>query len=46
MYHMENTKKEIIEEIEILIKSNKDNPNCDEYWLAEIIRDVLKRYDV
>ena len=43
---MENTKKEIIEEIEILIRSNKDNPNCDEYWLAEVIRDVLKRHDV
>ena len=43
---MENTKKEIIEEIEILIRSNKDNPNCDEYWLAKVIRDVLKRHDV
>ena len=40
------SKKEIIEEIEILIRSNKDNPNCDEYWLAEVIRDVLKRHDV
>jgi hypothetical protein len=43
---MENTKKEMIEEIEILIRANRDNPNCDEYWLAEVIRDVLKRYSL
>jgi len=46
MYHMENIKKEIIEEIEIIIKANKNNPNCDEYWLADVIRDILKRYSV
>ena len=47
-YHMENTKnkKEIIEELEGILKSNKDNIYCDEYQLADMIREALKLYDV
>ena len=45
---MENTKtkKEIIEELEGILKSNKDNIYCDEYQLADMIREALKLYDV
>ena len=44
---MENTKnkKEIIEELEGILKSNKDNIYCDEYQLADMIREALKLYD-
>ena len=47
-FHMENTKtkKEIIEELEGILKSNKDNIYCDEYQLADMIREALKLYDV
>ena len=40
------TKKEIIEELEGILKSNKDNIYCDEYQLADMIREALKLYDV
>jgi hypothetical protein len=45
---MENikNKKEIIEELEGILKSNKDNIYCDEYQLADMIREALKLYDV
>ena len=45
---MENTKtkKEIIEELEGILKSNKDNIYCDEYQLADMIRESLKLYYV
>ena len=39
-------KKELIEELEGILKANKDNPHCDEYWLADMIREALKLYDV
>ncbi len=47
-FHMENTKnkKEIIQELEGILKSNKDNIYCDEYQLADMIREALKLYDV
>ena len=47
-YHMENTKnkEELIEELEGILKSNKDNIYCDEYQLADMIREALKLYDV
>ena len=47
-YRMENTKnkEELIEELEGILKSNKDNIYCDEYQLADMIREALKLYDV
>ena len=48
MYHMENTKtkQEIIEEIKGIIKANEKNIYCDEYQIADMIREALKMYDV
>ena len=45
---MENTKnkEELIEELEGILKANKDNIYCDEYQLADMIREALKLYDV
>mgnify|MGYP003130725602 CR=1 FL=1 len=43
---MDNTKKQIIEDIEILIKANKDNQYCDKYWLADEIKNILKNYSL
>ena len=45
---MENTKtkKEIIEELETILKANKNNIYCDEYQLADMIREALKLYDL
>ena len=45
---MENTKnkKELIEELEGILKSNKDNIYCDEYQIADMIIEALKMYDV
>ena len=36
------SKAEMIENIETLIKANKDNDNCSVYWLADMIREVTK----
>ena len=48
MYHMENTKnkEELIEELEGILQANKDNIYCDEYQVADMIREALKMYDV
>jgi len=48
IYHMENTKnkEELIEELEGILKANKDNIYCDEYQIADMIREALKMYDV
>jgi hypothetical protein len=46
IYNMANTKKEIIEEIEGILKANKDNIYCDEYQIAEMIKEVLKLYGI
>jgi hypothetical protein len=45
---MENTKnkEELIEELEGILKANKDNIYCDEYQLADMVREALKLYDV
>ena len=45
---MENTKtkKEIIEKLEAILKANKNNIYCDEYWLADMIKNLFKDYDV
>ena len=47
-FHMENTKtkKEIIEELEAILKANKNNVYCDEYQLADMIKNLFKDYDV
>ena len=41
---MENTKnkEELIEELEGILKANKDNIYCDEYQIADMIREALK----
>ena len=36
------SKKEMIENIETLIKANKDNDNCSIYWLADMIKEVIE----
>ena len=44
---MENTRKEeLIEELQNILKANEDNPHCDGYWLADMVREALKLYDV
>jgi len=47
-YHMENTKnkEELIEELEGILKANKDNMYCDEYQLADMIREALKLHEL
>ena len=34
-------KEEMIEDIETLIKANKNNDNCSVYWLADMIKEVI-----
>ena len=36
------TREEMIEDIETLIRANKDNDNCSVYWLADMIKEVIK----
>ena len=45
---MENTKnkQEIIEELKAIIKANEKNIYCDEYQIADMIKEVFKLYDV
>ena len=45
---MENTKnkEELIEELEGILKANKDNVYCDEDQIADMVREALKLYDV
>ena len=45
---MENTnnKEELIEELEGILKANKDNVYCDEYQIADMVREARKLYDV
>ena len=47
-FHMENTKnkEELIEELEGILKANKDNIYCDEYQIADMIREALKLYEL
>jgi len=46
--HMENTKnkEDLIEELEGILKANKDNLYCDEYQIADMVREALKLYEV
>ena len=37
------SKAEMIENIETLIKANKDNDNCSVFWLADMIKEVIKK---
>ena len=41
-----NTKEELIEELECILKANNDNVYCDEYQIADMVREALKLYDV
>ena len=45
---MANTKnkEELIEELEGILKANKDNMYCDEYQLADMIREALKLHEL
>ena len=44
---MDNTrKKELIEELEAILKANKKNLYCDEYQIAEMIKEALKLHGV
>ena len=36
------SKAEMIEDIETLIRANKDNNNCSKYWLADMIKEVIE----
>jgi hypothetical protein len=40
------SKAEMIENIETLIKANKDNDNCSVYWLADMIREIVDSSDL
>ena len=34
-------KEEMIEEIQLLCKANKNNPDCSVYWLANMIKEIV-----
>jgi hypothetical protein len=36
------SKAEMIEEIETLIRANKNNDNCSIYWLADMIKEIIE----
>ena len=38
-------KAEMIENIETIIKANKDNDNCSVFWLADMIQEVVTNCD-
>ena len=38
---MENTKQEMIDAVRALLDANEKNPHCDEYWLADLIREEI-----
>jgi hypothetical protein len=40
------SKSEMIEDIETLIKANKDNDNCSVYWLADMIKEIVDSPDL
>ena len=33
----------MIEDIEMLIRANKDDDNCSIYWLADMIKEVIEK---
>ena len=36
------SKAEMIEDIETLIRANKNNDNCSIYWLADMIKEIIE----
>lgn len=40
------SKAEMIEEIELLCKVNKNNPYCSVYWLADMIKEIVDSSDL
>ncbi len=39
-------KEEMIEEIQLLCKANKNNPDCSVYWLANMIKEIVDSPDL
>ena len=39
-------KIEMINEIQLLCKVNKDNPYCSIYWLADMIKEIVDSPDL
>ena len=39
-------KEEMIEEIQLLCKANKNNPDCSVYWLANMIKEIVDSSDL
>ncbi len=39
-------KTEMIENIETIIKANKDNDNCSVFWLADMIKEIVDSPDL
>ena len=40
------SKAEMIEEIQLLCKANKNNPYCSVYWLADMIKEIVDCSDL
>ena len=40
------SKEEMIEDIETLIRANKDNDDCSVFWLADMIRDIVDEFNL
>ena len=40
------SKEEMIEEIELLCKANKNNADCSVYWLADMIKEIVDSSDL
>ena len=40
------TKEEMIEEIKLLCKVNKNNADCSVYWLADMIKEIVDSPDL
>ena len=40
------SKAEMIEEIQLLCKANKNNPYCSVYWLADMINEIVDSPDL
>ena len=40
------TKEEMIEEIQLLCKANKNNSYCSVYWLADMIKEIVDSSDL
>ena len=36
------SKAEMIQDIETLIRANKNNDNCSIYWLADMIKEIIE----